>query len=168
MDVEYTVTEIVHRNRFGETLKIEFQFDECTTMSSVPTLSGLTRHNKEKRYRSYEWSITRDQYQSLISKLGRPIGFDAFVDAIRPIIMGYYKDNELKRAFTILNRDGSTTLNMKELSAILPILNETIDATVLREYIRKAGQNFDDELNYKEFQTFVLRGIGRDIICNYI
>ncbi|CAF2911457.1 unnamed protein product [Rotaria sp. Silwood2] len=168
MDVEYTVTEIVHRNRYGEALTAEFQFDECATMTSTPTLSGLTRHKREKRYRSYDWSITRDQYQSLTSKLRRPIGFDAFVDAIRPIIMGYYKDNELKRAFTILDQDGSTILNIKEFSAILSILNESIDVNILHEYIRKAGQNFDGELNYEEFQAFVLRGIGRDIICNHI
>jgi len=166
MDLEYTITETIYRNHSGQTTKIDFQFDESTTIVAAPTLTGISRNNQEKRSRSYGWSMTRDQYQSIISKLRRPIAFDAFVDSLRPIIMGHYRNDELERAFTNLDRDQSGTVNIKEFSAILPILNESIDASALREYIRKSDENFDGELNYEEFRALVLRGIGRDIMCN--
>jgi Ca2+-binding EF-hand superfamily protein len=166
MNLEYTITETTHRNRLGQPIKIDFQFDESTMMTSAPTSSGITRQNKEKRSRSYEWSITREQYQSLIAKLRRPITFDEFVASLRPIIMGYYRNNELERAFTILDRDKSGTIDIKEFSAILPILNKSINANDLHEYIRQVDENFDGELDYNEFRALVLRGIGRNIICH--
>ncbi|CAF3716486.1 unnamed protein product [Rotaria sp. Silwood1] len=168
MNLEYTITETIHRNRSGQPIKIDFQFHESTMMTSAPTSSGITRQNKEKCSRSYEWSITRDQYQSLITKLRRPITFDEFVDSLRPIIMGYYRNEELERAFTILDRDKSGTIDIREFSAILPILNESITVNDLREYIKQVDENCDGELNYDEFRALVLRGIGRDVICHYI
>jgi Ca2+-binding EF-hand superfamily protein len=167
MDLEYTITETIYRNHSGQTTKIDFQFDESTMIVAASTSTGISRNNKEKRQRSYEWSMTRDQYQSIISKLRRPIAFDAFVDSLRPIVMGHYKNDELERAFTILDRDQSGTINVKEFSAILPILNESMDASALREYIRKVDEDFDGELKYEEFRALVLRGIGRDIMCNH-
>ncbi|CAF2617093.1 unnamed protein product [Rotaria sp. Silwood2] len=167
MNLEYTVTETVYRDHSGQMLKIDFQFNESATIVLGSTSSITSRQNQEKRYRSYHWSITRDQYESRINRLQKPITFDAFIDSLRPIIMGYYKDNELERAFAILDSDQSGTINIKEFSTILLILNDSIDANVLSEYIKQVDENFDGELNYEEFQALVLRGIGRDIICNH-
>ncbi|CAF1471212.1 unnamed protein product [Rotaria sordida] len=167
MDLEYTVTETMYRNHSGQIIKIEFQFDESTTMALGSTSSSMSRQNQEKYYRSYQWSITRDQYELRINRLQKPITFDAFVNSLRPIIMGYYKNNELKRAFAILDSDQSGAINIKEFSDILMILNNSVDVNVLAEYIKQVDENFDGELNYEEFQALILRGIGRDIICNH-
>ncbi|CAF1209616.1 unnamed protein product [Rotaria sordida] len=167
MDLEYTVTETMYRNHSGQIIKIEFQFDESTTMVLGSTSSSMSRQNQEKYYRSYQWSITRDQYELRINRLQKPITFDAFVNSLRPIIMGYYKNNELKRAFAILDSDQSGAINIKEFSDILMILNNSVDVNVLAEYIKQVDENFDGELNYEEFQALILRGIGRDIICNH-
>ncbi|CAF1276369.1 unnamed protein product [Rotaria sordida] len=167
MDLEYTVTETMYRNHSGQIIKIEFQFDESTTMVLGSTSSSMSRQNQGKYYRSYQWSITRDQYELRINRLQKPIAFDAFVSSLRPIIMGYYKNNELKRAFAILDSDQSGAINIKEFSDILMILNNSVDVNVLAEYIKQVDENFDGELNYEEFQALILRGIGRDIICNH-
>lgn len=168
MNLEYTITETTHRNRSGQPVKISFQFDETTTITAASSESTLTKQSTDKRLRSYEWSITREEYDLLVAKLRRPITFEQFVASLRPIIMGYYRNNELERAFTALDRNQSGTIDIHEFNAILPILNESINANDLNEYIRKVDANFDGELDYNEFRALVLRGIGRDIICHHI
>jgi len=54
------------------------------------------------------------------------------------------------------------------LNVFLPILNDTVDSDALSDYIRKVDDNFDGIMNYDEFRSLVLRGIGRDIICNHL
>ncbi len=168
MNLEYTITETTYRNRSGQPVKISFQFDETTTTTAELPSSGITKQSKDKRTRSHEWSITREEYDSLVAKLRRPITFEEFVASLRPIIMGSYRNNELERAFTALDRNQSGTIDIKEFNAILPILNESINTDDLNEYIRKVDENFDGELDYNEFRALVLRGIGRDIICHHV
>jgi Ca2+-binding EF-hand superfamily protein len=168
MDIEYTITETTSRNRSGQPVKISFQFDETTMVTAASPSSGITKQSKDKRTRSYEWSITREQYDSLVAKLRQPMTFEAFVAALRPIIMGHYRNTELERAFAALDRNQSGTIDVEEFNVILPILNESINANDLNEHIRKVDENFDGELDYNEFRALVLRGIGRDIICHHI
>jgi Ca2+-binding EF-hand superfamily protein len=170
MDLEYTVTESVHRNRSGQVIQIDYQFDETIVVETKPSgaLSGIRRTNKEKRNRQYDTSVTREQYQKLSRRLSISLSFDEFVNILRPFIMGYYTSDELERAFRALDRDRSGSINIKELNAFLPIINDTIDSDALRNYVRKVDQNFDGNLNYDEFRALVLRGIGRDIICNHL
>ncbi|CAF1635679.1 unnamed protein product [Adineta ricciae] len=82
--------------------------------------------------------------------------------------MGFYSSDELERAFSTLDRDRSGSIHIDELNAFLPILNDTINGDALRDYIRKVDENFDGNMNYDEFRALVLRGIGRDIICNHL
>jgi len=67
MDLEYTVTETVHRNRAGQIIRIDYQFEETITVETKSTLSSNTlRHqNKEKRSRTYDATVTREQYEVL-------------------------------------------------------------------------------------------------------
>lgn len=170
MDLEYTITEQIHSNRAGQIVQIDFQFDETTVVESASTAgtSAMKRTNREKRNRTYETSVTRDQYDKLAKRLQDPLAFDEFINVLRPFIMGFYLANELERAFYTLDRDHSGSIHIDELSSFLPLLNENVDNVALRNYVRKVDENFDGNMNYYEFRTLVLRGIGRDIICNYL
>jgi len=170
MDLEYTVTENVHRNRGGQVVQIDYQFEETTTVETASSASstGIVRQNKEKRNRTYDATITREQYQNLARRLANPLSFDAFINVLRPFIMGFYASDELERAFSTLDRDRSGSIHIDELSSFLPIINDTINSDALRDYIRKVDENFDENMSYEEFRSLVLRGIGRDIICNHL
>ena len=171
MDLEYSVTENVHRNRAGQVVQIDYVFEETfvtETPSAAAGSTGITRQNREKRNRSYDVVIKREQYQTLAKQLSNSLGFDEFVEVLRPFIMGYYNSNELHRAFETLDRDRSGAIHVDELSSFLPILNESVTGNALRDYVRKVDENFDGRMNYDEFRELVLRGIGRDIICNHL
>ncbi|CAF2398711.1 unnamed protein product [Rotaria sp. Silwood2] len=169
MDLEYTVTENIHRNNNGQVVQIDYQFEETVVVdTSSSSSSSITRQNKERRNRTYDATITRAQYQNLSRRLPNPLPFEAFVDVLRPFIMGFYSSDELQRAFYILDRDHSGSIHINELGSFLPILNDTIDSEALKNYVRKIDQNFDGKINYDEFRALVLRGIGRDIICNHL
>jgi Ca2+-binding EF-hand superfamily protein len=167
MDLEYTVTENIHRNGSGQVVQIDYQFEE-TVVVEAPSASIITRQNKERRNRSYDATITREQYQTLAKNLPNALSFDAFINVLRPFILGFYSSNELERAFQILDRDHSGSIHISELSSFLPILNETMSADALRNYVQKVDENFDGNMSYDEFRALVLRGIGRDIICNHL
>jgi Ca2+-binding EF-hand superfamily protein len=169
MDLEYSITENIHRNRFGQIVEIDYQFEETVvveTTSSSPTT--ITRQNKEKRNRSYDTRVTREQYQDLTRRFLNPLSFEEFVIVLRPFIMGFYTSDELEHAFQTLDRDHSGTIHINELSSFLPLLNDTVDTDALRNYVGKVDENFDGNMNYDEFRSLVLRGIGRDIICNHL
>jgi len=169
MDLEYTVSENVHRNRGGQIVQLDYQFEETVVVETPSSSStGITRQNREKRQRTYDAIVTREQYQNLARRLSNPLPFDAFVNVLRPFIMGFYASDELERAFYTLDRDHSGSIHITELSTFLPILNDTISDDALSNYIRKVDENFDGNMNYNEFRALVLRGIGRDIICNHL
>jgi hypothetical protein len=99
MELEYTITENISRNHAGQIIQIDFQFEETTTVEGLSSASSGTvrRHNREKRTRIYDTSVTRDQYQNLARRLKNPLTFDEFVSILRPFIMGFYAANELER-----------------------------------------------------------------------
>ena len=170
MDLEYSVVENIHRNRAGQVVQIDYQFDETVVVETVTSGStvSIAKQNREKRNRTYDATITREQYQNLVRNLKNPLSFDAFINVLRPFIMGFYSSDELERAFSTLDRDRSGSIHIDELNTFLPILNETINGDALRDYVRKVDENFDGNMNYDEFRALVLRGIGRDIICNHL
>jgi Ca2+-binding EF-hand superfamily protein len=170
MDLEYSITENVHRNGAGQIVEIEYQFEETVVVeiASSNTSTTITRQNKEKRNRTYDTRVTREQYQNLTHQLSNPLSFEEFVIVLRPFIMGFYTSDELERAFQTLDRDHSGSIHINELSSFLPLLNDTIDINALRNYVGKVDENFDGNMNYDEFRSLVLRGIGRDIICNHL
>jgi Ca2+-binding EF-hand superfamily protein len=167
MDLEYSVTENVHRNHSGQIVQVDYQFEETVVIETTSS-STITRQNTEKRNRTYDTTITREQYQTLSGHLKNPLSFETFIDILRPFIMGFYTSDELERAFHALDHDHSGTIHINELSSFLPLLNDTIDDDALQNYVRKVDENFDGNMNYDEFRSLVLRGIGRDIICNHL
>jgi Ca2+-binding EF-hand superfamily protein len=169
MDIDYTVTENVHRNRSGQILQVDYVFEETSIVETpISSSSTIARQGREKRNRTYDASVTRQQYETLARQISNALSFDAFVNVLRPFIMGFYGNDELEKAFHTLDRDRSGTIHIDELGSFLPILNDTVTGDVLRDYVRKVDENFDGTMNYDEFRTLVLRGIGRDIICNHL
>jgi len=169
MELEYIVTENVHRNRGGQIVQLEYVFDETTvTVAPSQAGTGIQRSSKEKRNRSYDASITRKQYEDLATRFPDPLSFDEFVTVLRPFIMGFYASGDLEKAFHTLDRDGSGSIHLDELSSFLPLLNDSVSRDALRNYVRKVDANFDGNMSYDEFRALVLRGIGRDIICNHV
>ena len=169
MNIEYTVTENVRRNRGGQVVQIDYEFEETTvTDTGAAPSTGIARQGREKRNRTYDATITRQQYETLAQKISNALSFDAFINVLRPFIMGFYVNDELEKAFNTLDRDRSGTIHIDELSSFLPILNDTVSNDGLRNYVRKVDENFDGTMSYDEFRALVLRGIGRDIICNYL
>jgi Ca2+-binding EF-hand superfamily protein len=82
--------------------------------------------------------------------------------------MGFYQNDQLKRAFSILDKNHSGTINIDQLARFLPIINEYATTDVLINYIKRADIDTDGNLNYDQFRILILKGIGRDIICNHI
>jgi Ca2+-binding EF-hand superfamily protein len=172
MDLEFTITENLHLNRNGQIMQIAYEFEEIYIVQADQTSSeagaGIIRHNREKRNRLFDTTVTREQYQDLARRLKNPLSFDDFVTVLRPFIMGFYAADDLEKAFKTLDRDNSGSIPLTELGSFLPLLNDTIDNKALYEYVRKVDTDFNGKLNYFEFRSLVLRGIGRDIICNHI
>jgi Ca2+-binding EF-hand superfamily protein len=169
MDIDYTVTENVHRNRSGQILQVDYVFEETSIVETpISSSSTIARQGREKRNRTYDASVTRQQYETLARQISNALSFDAFVNVLRPFIMGFYANDELEKAFQTLDRARSGKIHIEELGSFLPILNGTVTGKVLRDYVRKVNEKFDGTMNYDEFRTLVLRGIGRDIICNHL
>ena len=166
MDIEYTITEVVYRDSSGQVTQVDYQFDETIVTETTGSSSSLARQNTEKRNRTYDIRVNREQYPELASQLSNVLSFDSFIDVLRPFIMGYYADDELERAFKTLDRDQSGNIHFDELSSFLPIINEAVDSDALLQYVQKIDDNFDGRISYDEFRSLVLRGIGRDIVCN--
>ncbi|CAF0919072.1 unnamed protein product [Adineta steineri] len=163
MDLEFSVTETITRNN-NFINQIHYQFEE---FSFENTSNGIT-NKKERRSRIYDTIITRKQYNILTRNTRNALLFDNFIIVLRPFIMGYYQDDELTRAFRVLDKDHSGSVNVEELANFLPIINEFATTEALTNYIKKVDINTDGTLNYDEFRSLILKGIGRDIICNHL
>ncbi|UJR38587.1 hypothetical protein I4U23_031251 [Adineta vaga] len=163
MDSEFSVTEIISGD-LNNISEIHYQFEEFTYEN---TTTGIT-NKKERLSRVYDTIIKRKQYEILAENIRNVLSFDDFIRILRPFVMGYYEDNQLKQAFQILDKDQSGTINIEELANFLPIINEFATTEALKNYIKKVDIDVEDTLTYDQFRTLILKGIGRDIICNHI
>ncbi|CAF3366704.1 unnamed protein product [Rotaria socialis] len=163
MDLEYTVTETL-TSLGGRVSEINYEFEEIT----VEAISLGLSTKRERRARAYSARISRDQYAALSRAMSVSLSFDDFVQVLRPFMMGFYRNRELEQAFGILDRDHSGLVHIDELNVFLPIINQYATGDTLKSYVRKVYSNIENNLTYDEFRTLILRGIGRDILCNNI
>ncbi|CAF1681154.1 unnamed protein product, partial [Didymodactylos carnosus] len=108
MNLEFTVTETITRHN-GIINEIYFEFEEFIVGN---TSVGIT-NKKERRSRISEAGITRNEYNKLAKN---PLSFDNFILVIRPFIMGYYENDELKQTFQILDNNKSGSIDINELA----------------------------------------------------
>ncbi|CAF1508354.1 unnamed protein product [Didymodactylos carnosus] len=163
MDVTYSVSETVHR-KGGQIVEVDYDYEE-TRQENV---GQGTNEKKVDRTRTYSAKITRQQYETLPQKLKNAFPFDSFLHILKPLMMGTYLSDEIQKAFDLLDRDKSGTIDVNELSAFLPIINPNVTKERLLRYIRKVDENFDHKMNFEEFSSMILRGIGRDIVCGHV
>ena len=161
MELEYSVIEIVTRLD-GQINEISYNIEE-SALENVQLGMAL---KKERCTRVYQANITRDQYNRLARQAQDALAFEDFICVFRPFMMGFYEDFELEQAFAILDKDGSGSIHVSELSTFLPLINAYATGDTLRAYLRKIDMDVDDNLTYDEFRSLVLKGIGRDILCS--
>ncbi|CAF0973249.1 unnamed protein product [Rotaria sordida] len=160
MNLEFTVTETIVRHS-GKINEIHYEFEEFT----IENVSiGITK-KKEKRGRIYDANITRKQYNQLTRDIHNPLSFDDFILVLRPFMMGFYQNDELKQAFKILDKNHSNSIDIHDLVNFLPIINEYTAINTLQDDIRKSNFNLDGHLTYDQFRSLILKGIGREMIC---
>ena len=163
MNVEFSVSERIVRYD-GQVSEINYQFEEFTT----ETVSiGPTSMN-ERRSRIYQTQITRQRYDQLAEEISNALSFEDFLFVLRPFILGHYENDQLRRAFQLLDRDQSNSIHIDELAKFLPLVNQAASTDTLKNYLRQGDINTEAPLTYDDFRTVILRGIGRDLICNYI
>ncbi|CAF1357334.1 unnamed protein product [Adineta steineri] len=163
MDLEFTVTETLTHD-LGRINEINYDFEEIT----VENVSFGVTSKKERRIRTYTANIKREQYNNLVGRNPDALSFDDFTHVLRPFIMGFYDKHELEQAFNILDQDGSGFIHIDELSNFLTIINQYISSDKLINYIRKVDINSDGTLTFDEFRSLILKGIGRDIVCEHL
>ena len=87
--------------------------------------------------------------------------FDTFIRVFRPFMMGKYAAQDIQQAFTLLDQDKSGHINISELPLFIPLIRPDANPHLILHYIQKQDQNHDLKLNYDEFSSITLSGIGR-------
>jgi Ca2+-binding EF-hand superfamily protein len=123
----------------------------------------------ERHSQIYDISIERQQYNQLAKRIPNSLSFDQFITVLRPFMMGYYQHDQLEQAFQILDDDQLGIIHIKQLLTFFTIIDGCMTTDSVKDYIRKFDINKNnDYLSYDQFRTFVLKGIGRDIISKQI
>jgi Ca2+-binding EF-hand superfamily protein len=165
-DLRLTVTETVHR-RYGQIIEIIYEYDEIKQAQFEENM----QIKQEKRARSYQASIKRDEYERIANRIQYQrdvLSFDTFVNILRPLMMGTYEAKEIRQAFRLLDTNSSNTIDLNKLSAFVSVIHPNMSKGILLNYIRKVKNNGDERINFDEFNQMVLRGIGRDIVCGHV
>lgn len=163
MNFEFSITETVTEYA-GKIDEIQYEFEEVT----IDFLSNGITNKKERRSRLYNTMITRKQYNNLAKQSYYTLSFDDFLVVLRPFMMGFYHCDELKKAFQILDKNHSNSVDIRDLAKFLPIINVHTTLETLKSYFKKLDFNHDGKFTYDEFRSLILQGIGREIICTHI
>ncbi|CAM4836274.1 unnamed protein product, partial [Rotaria magnacalcarata] len=112
-------------------------------------------------------SLPKDCFDRFISFAPqRAISQQNFMKVVQVIMMGSKAtDSDIRQAFTILDADGSGTLDMKELSKVIPAIMPGATCDTLPTMIRRYDKNCDNILNLNEFTGLVKGNLGRDVVC---
>lgn len=163
MDTQYTIKETILKHN-DSVQRIEYRLQETVDESAA----NETSSKSEQRILNYKTSFNREQYQRVIenSTTLRSLTFDQFVKILRPLIVGFYSLGELYQAFKLLDRSRTGAIRIEELDAFIQLINPNVKPYLLNEFIQRIDSNNDGNINYDEFRSLVLRGIGRDIICS--
>lgn len=165
--LSYSVTESIYRE-YGRIVKLVYDYEENEEEIELDLLTQKENDNKNRPYRHYRATVTRDEYERMIEPYMSDkdnLSFDNFVRILRPIMMGTYVGNELRVAFYLLDKDQSNTIDIEQLADFLSIIHSDITKEVLVNYLGKIDINTEENLDFDAFNDLILRGIGRDIVC---
>ena len=162
MNLEYSVTERI-RLFNGRIVEIEYEFEELMIERS----STETSNRQERRTLTYQTHVTRNNYNEYRENQEQALIFDDFISILRPFLFGYYQGEQLKEAFALLEHDEH--IRLEQLEDVLLVLDSTFTIERLKLYLQTNQIDIDnDTLNYQQFRTIILKGIGRDVICHHI
>ncbi|CAF3462180.1 unnamed protein product [Rotaria socialis] len=160
--LNYTVSETIDR-RDGKIFEVTYVYEETEKEDQ-----DLIQAKKTGKARRFRWSIKREDYEEMATiGIKDALPFDSFVSVLRPFMMGTYSPDSIKEAFKLLDKDGSGTIDIDELTAFVPFIQPSVTKDVLSYYIEQVDTNDDSQLNLDEFTDLVLRGIGREIVCHH-
>lgn len=127
-------------------------------------------HDPDLGLMRYQLHVKRDEYERMRAKTRfNALSFDDFVKVIRPFILGTHSGtNEIYEAFRALDTDNSGTVDIGELSALLPCIIPNASPYILLHQVQKVDKNNDCKLNLQEFTDLMNLGIGRSILTNRI
>lgn len=165
-DLQFSVTETVYR-RHGRITEIVYDYEEVRQEQVEENLQT----KQEKRARTYQASIKREQYEQIAEKVETEryvLPFDSFVHVLRPFMMGSYAAEEIREAFRLLDRNASNTIDLDELAAFLPVIHPNVNKEMLTNYVTRVTNHTEQQINFDEFNQLVLRGIGRDLVCGHM
>lgn len=111
-------------------------------------------------------SLPRDCYDRYTSCVPRcTMSQQNFMKVVQVIMMGSCSTSQkIHEAFYILDADGSGTLDVNELSKVIPAIIPGTTYETLRALIRRYDKNFDNRLNLNEFTRLIMSGLGRDLV----
>lgn len=113
-------------------------------------------------------TVARDAYEEMAASTHRrTLSFDNFVKVLRPFMNGTSALSDIPEAFRILDRDGSGTIDFRELATFVPIIAPHTTPNMLLKQIAKVDRNHDYRLNLAEFTDLIKKGIGRDIAFGF-
>ncbi|CAM4750364.1 unnamed protein product [Rotaria magnacalcarata] len=111
-------------------------------------------------------SLPTDCFDRFISYAPRhTISQQSFMKVVQTIMMGSNAtDRDIHEAFSILDTDGSGTLDVSELAKVIPAIMPGTTSNTLYTMIRRYDKNSDNALNLNEFTRLVKGDLGRDLV----
>lgn len=95
----------------------------------------------------------------------RAISQNGFMKVAQVIMMGSNSsDEDIREAFDILDADGSGHLDVSEFAKIIPAILPGTTLETLGQMIRRNDNNFDNQINLKEFTSIIKGGLARDLV----
>ncbi|CAF1098025.1 unnamed protein product [Didymodactylos carnosus] len=148
------IREHVHKHD-GVINQIEFQFTEDSS-------------GDDKLERYYSLWLTRDHYNKAIRHFRQldPLTFQEYIDTLRPLIAGHCcQENELRRAFAIIDENRSGAIEVQELYNFVGIIGRSTTEEKLLQFIERVSQ-VPGQMDYNEFKHFVRLGHGREMLVH--
>ncbi|CAF1086780.1 unnamed protein product [Rotaria magnacalcarata] len=111
-------------------------------------------------------SLPTDCFDRFISYAPRQaITQQSFMKVVQTIMMGSKAtDRDIREAFSILDTDGSNTLDVRELAKVIPAIMPGTTSNTLSTMIRRYDKNGDNTLNLSEFTRLIKGDLGRDLV----
>jgi hypothetical protein len=146
--------------------------------SSSKSMSSMSSSSWSSSSYSYSYTSSSGQASTRVVSLPtdafdrflaftpqRAISQNGFMKVSEVIMMGSNSsDEDIREAFNILDADGSGQLDVSELAKIIPAILPGTTLETLGQMIRRYDNNFDNQVNLKEFTSLIKGGLGRDLV----
>ncbi|CAI9092081.1 OLC1v1027229C1 [Oldenlandia corymbosa var. corymbosa] len=103
--------------------------------------------------RSLGGNPTQAQLKSIVAdeKLSAPFDFNRFVELMSKYLKPEPFDRQLRDAFKVLDKDGTGSVDVKDLRHILTSIGEKLEPAEFDEWIREVDVDSDGKIRYEGF-----------------